>query len=105
MKCPRCGAWSNVAETRPAEHQTTRRRRECANGHRFTTVEIQAAAYGTVKSRLADLAATMQARWKRWRRDTEIVRQRSAGETLLALGPRHGLTPGAIAFVLKRMGR
>lgn len=34
MKCPHCGAWSAVLDTR-----ATRRRRECANGHRFSTVE------------------------------------------------------------------
>lgn len=34
MKCPHCGAWSTVLATR-----ATRRRRECANGHRFNTVE------------------------------------------------------------------
>lgn len=35
MKCPFCDAWSAVRETRDA-----RRRRECANGHRFSTVEV-----------------------------------------------------------------
>jgi transcriptional regulator NrdR family protein len=35
MKCPQCGAWSDVKDSRQG-----RRRRECANGHRFTTQEI-----------------------------------------------------------------
>jgi len=35
MKCPHCGAWSDVKDSRQG-----RRRRECANGHRFTTQEI-----------------------------------------------------------------
>jgi transcriptional regulator NrdR family protein len=35
MKCPECGVWSVVKETRG-----TRRRRECANEHRFTTEEV-----------------------------------------------------------------
>ena len=35
MKCPMCAAWSNVIETR-----NHRRRRECGNGHRFTTQEV-----------------------------------------------------------------
>jgi len=34
MKCPTCGTWTSVKETRG-----TRRRRECANEHRFTTEE------------------------------------------------------------------
>lgn len=35
MKCPECGVWSIVKETRG-----NRRRRECANEHRFTTEEV-----------------------------------------------------------------
>jgi transcriptional regulator NrdR family protein len=43
VKCPQCGAWTDVLETR-----SPRRRRECANGHRFTTIELpdnEAASY------------------------------------------------------------
>lgn len=36
MKCPHCNAWTEVLSTRGG----TRRRRECANGHRFTTQEV-----------------------------------------------------------------
>ena len=36
MNCPECGVWSRVLTTR----QGHVRRRECANGHRFTTQEI-----------------------------------------------------------------
>lgn len=35
MKCPTCGTWTIVKETRGG-----RRRRECANEHRFTTEEV-----------------------------------------------------------------
>lgn len=35
MKCPLCGTWSAVIDSR-----IPMRRRECANGHRFTTEEI-----------------------------------------------------------------
>lgn len=34
MKCPHCGAWTSVLSTRG-----TARRRQCGNGHRFSTVE------------------------------------------------------------------
>lgn len=37
MKCPLCKAPSSVLETRKGG---TQRRRECFNGHRFTTMEI-----------------------------------------------------------------
>ena len=39
MKCPECGAWSDVKETRKNTGYT-KRRYECANLHRFTTNEI-----------------------------------------------------------------
>jgi len=39
MKCPECGAWTVVKETRADENNSRRRRIECANLHRFTTLE------------------------------------------------------------------
>jgi len=40
MNCPECGAWSSVKETRSGQAKKMyRRRRECANGHKFTTEE------------------------------------------------------------------
>jgi transcriptional regulator NrdR family protein len=39
MKCPECGAWTVVKETRADENNNRRRRIECANMHRFTTLE------------------------------------------------------------------
>lgn len=38
MNCPECGAWSTVIETRSSPVRY-RRRRECGNGHKFTTEE------------------------------------------------------------------
>jgi transcriptional regulator NrdR family protein len=40
MKCPECGAWSLVKETRQSPTFGQTRRRECANEHRFTTQEL-----------------------------------------------------------------
>ena len=40
MKCPTCGAWSLVKETRQSPTFGQTRRRECANEHRFTTQEV-----------------------------------------------------------------
>lgn len=40
MRCPTCGAPTEVKDTRPlSAGATIRRRRLCANGHRFTTHE------------------------------------------------------------------
>ena len=40
MKCPECGAWTLVKETRQSPTFGQTRRRECANEHRFTTQEL-----------------------------------------------------------------
>jgi len=39
MKCPECGAWSVILETRDTSVRY-RRRRECGNNHKFTTEEV-----------------------------------------------------------------
>ena len=39
MKCPTCNAWTYNLETRTNKNGTVRRRYECANLHRFTTIE------------------------------------------------------------------
>lgn len=39
MKCPRCGVWVRVLETRMDADGAKRRRYECANLHRFSTKE------------------------------------------------------------------
>jgi transcriptional regulator NrdR family protein len=39
MKCPQCGVWSVVLETRTREDNTRRRTLECGNLHKFNTVE------------------------------------------------------------------
>jgi hypothetical protein len=38
MNCPQCGTWTDVKETRNRTEYMYRRR-ECANGHFFTTEE------------------------------------------------------------------
>jgi transcriptional regulator NrdR family protein len=39
MKCPECGVWTIVKETRSKPNNARYRRYECANLHRFTTIE------------------------------------------------------------------
>lgn len=39
MKCPECGAWTIVKESRQSTGNTRKRRYECANIHRFSTLE------------------------------------------------------------------
>ena len=39
MKCPTCGTWTEVLETRARSDGSRRRRYQCANLHRFNTEE------------------------------------------------------------------
>jgi transcriptional regulator NrdR family protein len=39
VKCPECNTWVFVKETRSRPANTVYRRYECANEHRFTTLE------------------------------------------------------------------
>lgn len=55
MKCPRCNAWAEVLETRTKEDNTVRRRYQCANLHRFTTIE-QYKMEPTITRRVPDRA-------------------------------------------------
>lgn len=40
MKCPVCKTYTEVLETRQRGDGVTRRRYECANTHRFTSLEV-----------------------------------------------------------------
>ena len=40
MKCPVCKTYTEVLETRQRADGVTRRRYECANTHRFTSLEL-----------------------------------------------------------------
>lgn len=39
MKCPECNTWTSVLESRQSTGNTRKRRYECANLHRFSTLE------------------------------------------------------------------
>ena len=39
MKCPECGTWTEVLDTRMRKDGSRRRRYQCANLHKFNTVE------------------------------------------------------------------
>lgn len=66
MKCPHCGAWTNVLDTR-----ATRRRRECANGHRFATVEVVPSVVNAKDYRAHLRGAALRA--KNWVRDRRVA--------------------------------
>ena len=74
MNCPTCDSWSSVLETRDGEHGATKRRRECANGHRFSSVEIASISYTRARPSILRSIETIQARIGRWKRNAAIAR-------------------------------
>lgn len=100
MKCPRCGAASDVMETRPGPHLTTRRRRECHNLHRFTTVEIHGAAYSNVAQRVGQYAQAALNRIARWVRDTRIAKDPRPSREVAA---EHGVNDSRVRQVRRAM--
>ena len=80
MKCPTCGGWTTVHETRG-----TRRRRECANGHRFSTEER---VVGVMPG----------GRHQKWARN-QAIRQDPRGASELARV--HGISEAAIRQIRK----
>jgi hypothetical protein len=102
MKCDRCGAWSEVVETRAKdEGLRTERRRRCANGHLFGTTETHRAVYCSAKPRQQAFAATVAGRWARWQRDAQIRRDLAAGATLDELAAKHGVSRSLISLIGK----
>jgi len=100
MKCPRCGSPSYVLTTRESALLTTRRRRECDNRHRFTTVEMHQAAYCSAKNRVQALAETIGKRVAIWHRDRDIAQRLHGGWR--ALAARYSLTKSAIYQAAQR---
>ncbi len=73
MKCPVCGAWSTVKESRESKQFGFRRRRECANEHKFTTQEVVIPDEVIEERRRENLTAG---------REKRVVAVRSRGRTL-----------------------
>lgn len=69
MKCDRCGAWTEVAETRRVDGgHTLRRTRVCANMHRFQTFEVIAPIYRGDRRRVLAALNAAADRLKLWAR-------------------------------------
>lgn len=53
MKCPICGAWTVVLETRMKGNNERRRTLECGNLHKFRTIEsIDEKSVADIKAKL-----------------------------------------------------
>lgn len=77
MKCPTCGTWTIVLETRISPTRNVRRRRLCANEHNYTTEEVVVPREVLEQERQARLKAAREKRMESIR----ARKSKAAGET------------------------
>jgi transcriptional regulator NrdR family protein len=92
MKCTKCGEWSEVLETRKAPVWMVLRRRECGNGHRFTTYEVHAPLItrNMIRGGLAEYFKAVENRVERWQRNMRIRRDPRPTDVVAKI---YGLSP------------
>lgn len=74
MKCPTCGAWTEVEATRQADRgHTVRRTRACANGHRFTSFEVLPRIYRRSPAEVRKTVVSAEVRAVMYRRNLAVV--------------------------------
>jgi len=85
MKCPKCGADSEVDATRKYKDVLLKRSRRCFNGHPFQTYEVHA---GNLDRRtLADTRRGVETKAKSWALKARILRDtRSSAEVAEDVG-------------------
>lgn len=94
MKCPVCGAWSEVLDTREGQNESVKRRRQCGNGHRFNTLEVYPT---TLHMQAVDSTArAISKRRALWRRD-QVIRADNRLQALIAA--EHGLTRSQVVRI------
>jgi hypothetical protein len=102
MNCPRCGAPSNVLETRQSKRDmTTTRGRMCFNNHRFKTVEIHEPVYCSAEQRNVKFVQATAKRIRLWKRDIQIAKQLSA-QGWQSFADMFGLTKSAVYLAARR---
>lgn len=106
MNCPECGAESKVLGSRSLESLTVvYRRRVCLSptcGHKFSSVELYADIWGSLKARVQRNAQAVTNR--RWfnKRNAEICQRFAAGEKQAVLASEFGLSPGSVSQIVNR---
>jgi transcriptional regulator NrdR family protein len=106
MKCPECGTWSEVLETRDSKHFGHTRRRECGNGHRFSTQEVVIPKESMTETRRAhNLINAAKGREvmkaKNDKRKLEVDRLKSEGWSTRQLASKYRLSTASIRRILK----
>ena len=104
MKCPRCGVWTRVLETRAESNVVDRRTRVCGNEHRFRTYEVTTSVYIDGKRRVPALEKGVAARVARRTRDHEVKTLRKNGASKADIAKKVGISEATVRYVLNREG-
>lgn len=104
MKCPECGAQqSRVKSTRHWQGGAMlQRRRECFNGHLYTTYEIGEQLAKTLEKYAVPSARGIEKTSTLWKRDTGIVRAIRAGRLTMDVAAEHGISPTTVSAIIRR---
>ena len=97
MKCARCGAITDVAETRVYMDIFVRRTRECFNGHRTTTYEVPPGALD--RRQLDVIRRKVDQRAQAQRRKLVVIR--APAESTSSLAARLGITEARVRQIRK----
>lgn len=107
MKCRHCGEELRVVATREiGEGYVPKRTRECANGHRYNTYEIDDSLYSSsIRTALAPTRiGAFVAASLRWKRDAEIVARARAGEKYELISMDTGLSRNRVSEIVSGVG-
>lgn len=99
MKCERCGAWTEVRETRVTDRgYTVKRTRLCANGHRFPTFEVLGPIYRNDLARVRSSANAAEARAFRYRRNVRMLADLKTMSNA-DVGRKHGIDKHLVSYI------
>ncbi len=79
------------------------RRRECFNGHRYTTYEVSDRLAKTLAKHSATSAAAIQKRGSQWKRDRRIMKAIKGGRLLSEVAAEFGLASNTVSWIVKRV--
>lgn len=110
MYCTKCGAWSDSPASSQAEAMDGNaiiRWRTCANGHKFSTIEINEAVVRAIgESRVAEAIATLErgraARGRAARIAQTVLSMRSDGRSVAEIAKAVGRTDARVRQILAK---
>lgn len=105
MRCVKCGeVRSVVLETRERlDGAMLQRRRECYNGHRFSTYEVTERLAKTLRKHVEPSAKAVAKRAEIWARHKAVVRSVTVDKMKVKdAAALHGLAANTVSWIMKQ---